>query len=403
MNHQRQNRKRGRRTAGALALVVSGVLLGGALAAHAGRDDATLFQDTFEADTNGWMVFGPHAHIGRTNEAGKVKNGKSALAFNYRFDAVAPNPGEPPIDAILRSIPDGQLAKARSLSFWARSDINAPIALALAERNGGRYLAMTWLPKNQWQHIVFAPDDFTLTEGKDDPKDPDGKLDMDQVENITLLNLYSFVALGAKDNPATAALFPAQSGEHTLWIDDFTASSAPPAFATPEPAPPVEKSGVWVDSLRQDTLAWLPLGAVEMQMDKDAPTKSRAIRLDYTQEMGKFAAVVHDLNHANLSRYDHLEFDVASSKAGKLLIALEEKNGSRYNAIIDMAGDGKPARKVVYFANFAFADDSPKDPDGKLDLDQLKNLSIADITGYVTMQKQANTLWIGPIRASQSK
>lgn len=104
-------KRQGRRTAGILALVVSGGLLGGSLAAHAGRDDATIFQDTFEADTNGWVVFGPHARVGRTNEAGKFKNGTSALAFNYRFDAVAPNPGEPPIDAILRPTPDGQWQK----------------------------------------------------------------------------------------------------------------------------------------------------------------------------------------------------------------------------------------------------------------------------------------------------
>jgi hypothetical protein len=142
---------------------------------------------------------------------------------------------------------------------------------------------------------------------------------------------------------------------------------------------------------------------VEMQLDKAAPIKPRAIRLDYTQEMGKFTAVVHDLHNANLSRYNHLEFDIASSKASKLLIALEEKNGSRYHTIIDIDGDGKPVRKALYFGDFVFADDSPKDPNGKLDPDQLKNLSIADITGYVTMQKQANTLWIGPIRASQSK
>lgn len=386
-----------------LALALCGSLSRGAQAAPGGRDDSTIFLDTFETDVNGWTVMGPHGHVGTTNESGKVKNGKSALAFNYRFDVVATNPGELPIDAIIRPVMQGLLTKARAFSFWARSDTNAPLGISLAEKDGGRYLATVWLPKNQWQHVVLTSADFSLTDGKDDPKDPDGKLDMDQVDSIVLLNLWEFLAVGAKEAPAAAALFPPQTGEHTLWIDDFTASSAPPIYDTPEPTLPTEKRGMWLDSLRRDTLSWVPIGLVEMQLEKKAPTKFRALRLDYTQENGKFTAVIHDLKNVDLSKYDHLEFDIASSKPSKLLLTLEEKNGARYTAVIDVAGSSMSSRKALYFANFKLADDSPKDPDDKLDLDQLKNLTIVDLTAFFNMQTQPNTLWIGPIRASQEK
>lgn len=393
----------GRWTSALLALTLCGSLSIRAQAAHGGQDTSTIFQDTFETDVNGWMVIGPHGHIGTTNEIGKFKNGKSALAFNYRFDVVATNPGEIPIDAIIRPVMQGQLTKALSISFWARSDTSAPFAISLAEKDGGRYLAMVWLPKNQWQHVVLTSADFALTDGKDDPKDPDGKLDMDQVDSVSILNLWEFLSVSAKDNPAISAFFPPQTGEHTLWLDDFTASSAPPTYETPEPTLPVEKRGLWLDSLRRDTLSWLPMGMVEMQLDKMAPTKARALRLDYTQEKGKLTAAVHDLKNVDLSKYDHLEFDVATSKPSKLLLTLEEKNGARYVAIIDVAGNSMPSRKALYFSNFKLADDSPKDLDDKLDLDQLKNLSVVDLTAFFNMQTQPNTLWIGPIRASQEK
>ena len=403
-NGRRFRNSSGRWTAALLALALCSGLTGRVWAAYgSGRDDGAIFQDTFETDTNGWMSLGPHAHVGITNENGKVKNGKSALAFNYRFDLVATNPGEIPIDILLRPVTGGQLTKARSINFWARSDTNAPLGVSLAEKDGGRYLAVVWLPKNQWQHVVLTVADFALTDGKDDPKDPDGKLDLDQVDSISVLNIWEFLAIAAKEAPATAALFPPQNGEHTLWLDDFTVSNDAPVYETPEPMPPTEKRGLWIDSLRRDTLNWLPIGGVEMQLDKNAPTKSRALRLDYTQENGKLTAAVHDLKNVDLTRYDHLEFDVAASKASKLLLTLEEKNGARYIATLDVAGASIPSRKALYFANFKLADDSPKDPDDKLDLDQLKNLSVVDLTAYFNPQTQPNTLWIGPIRASQEK
>jgi len=391
----------------AWTLVVGGIGIGlvtplaGATTPKAGTaDDSILLLDTFEKDTDNWIGQGPHVHLGITNEAGKFKNGLSALAFNYRFDAVATNPGELPIDAIARPIPNGQLAKMRTLSFWTRSDVNAPLLVALTEKEGGRYVATVWLPKNQWVHVVLTPEDFGLTDGKDDPKDPDGKLDMDQVESISMFNLWEFVAVAAKQNPASVAFFPPQTGEHTLWLDDITASTAAPTFDAPEPTAP-DKNGIWVDSLRRNLLTWIPLGNTEILVDKAAPTKSRAIKMDYTQEAGKISALIHDLHNVNLTSYDRLEFDVAATKAAKVLVTLEKRNGAKYNTLIDVAGGSVSSRKALYFSQFKLADDSPNDPDNKLTLDQLKNITILDISAFINPQKQDETLWIGPIRATK--
>ncbi len=385
-----------------LTLILAGV--GGTRLTRAAQEADTILLDTFETDANGWSALGPHANAGTTNESGKVKNGKNALAFSYRIDTAPGNPGEPPIDALVRPVREAQLAGARSLSFWVRSDADAPLALSLTERMGGRYTAGFWVLKNQWQHVVLALDDFTLGDGKDDPKDPDGKLDMDQVENIALINLHSFVALSLKDAPQNAAMFPLQNGPRTLWMDDFSISRANATFDTPSPTlPEGEKSGLWVDALRRDTPGWLPLGAVEMKIDPSAPTKGRALRLDYTQQPGKITAALRDIHAIDLSRYDHIEFDLAAAKPGKVIFILEEKTGARYQTVLDVPGGSVPSRKAIYFANLVVADDGPKDLNGKLDLDQIKNLSFVDVTALLNMTTQPNTLWIGPLRASKNK
>ena len=390
------------RTGAAVCALALG--LGGARIMRAGQNADSLLLDTFEMDVNGWSALGPHASVGTTNESSKVKNGKNALAFNYRIDTAPPAPGEPPVDALVRPVHEGQLTGARSISFWVRSDASAPLALALTEHNGGRYTASLWVAKNQWQHVVLAPEDFTLGDGKDDPKDPDGKLDMDQVESIALINLHAFVALSLKETPVNATLFPLQNGPRALWLDDFSVSRAPVVFDAPAPRTSEgEKGGLWVDALRRDTPAWMPLGTVEMKTDAMAPTTGRALRLDYTRQPGKITAALRDIHATDLSAYDHLEFDIAAAKAGKILLVLEEKTGARYQTILDVEGSSVSSRKAIYFANLAVADDGPKDANGKLDLDQIKNISFVDVTAFLDMMTQPNTLWIGPVRASRSK
>ena len=219
------------------------------------------------------------------------------------------------------------------------------------------------------------------------------------MENIAIINVMSMLAMGAGETPESVSLFTKHLGPHTLLLDDFTLSTDPlPAEAAP--ADPKESKGIWIDAMNRETLAWMPLGVAQMRLDKtEVPFKGRALRMDYTQGDGPFIAVIHDMRRYNLTKADRLSFEVASAKSAKVLIGLEEKGGARYNALIDVPGDSVPTRKSISFADFALAEDSPKDSNGHLDLDQLKSITIVDATGFFGLGKQKNTLWIGPIRA----
>jgi hypothetical protein len=205
------------------------------------KGPTTVLTDTFEADSGGWMALGPHARVEQATEAADVKSGKGSLRFRYsigeRPGEKAPTPqGGLPADVLLRPTPDSQLAKMQALGFWARSDIAAPFIVTLSEKGGGRYVTIVWLPAGQWQHATLRPSDFWLADDKTDPPDPDGKLDLDQVENIGLVNIWSFFALSAGDTPESIAVFAPLLGPHTLLLDDFTIyAAAPPIEATRSP------------------------------------------------------------------------------------------------------------------------------------------------------------------------
>ncbi|HZP81560.1 MAG TPA: hypothetical protein VFB21_07985 [Chthonomonadaceae bacterium] len=389
-----------------MALVGAGGPQAGAQATEKAADSAVLWTDTFDTNAGGWITLGPSGKASVTTEAAQARMGKGALAFAYHVGEKAgaepkgDNPGNLPIDILLRPTPNGELAKMRSLRFWVRADDDVPLVLALSEKGGGRYITLFWLPKDSWQQVTLTPGDFWLSDDKNDPKDPDDKLDLDQVENIGLVSIWAFLALGAGDTPESVAVFARHMGAHTLWLDEFTASAAPPAEA-PAPAEDAQAGkGFWIDDLRRDVLTWFPFGDAQLRLEKSgAPFKGRALRVDYQQAEGKYVALIRDMRRFDLTKSDRLTFETASAKSAKIVLSLEEKGGAKYNALLDIPGDSVPIRKSVSFADFTLAEDSPKDENGHLDLDQLKTLTLVDITGAFGIGAQKNTLWIGPLRA----
>jgi hypothetical protein len=381
-----------------LGLVAAG---GGAGAQTAGNNPTSLFTDTFETDAGGWIAMGPHGKATMTTDSKTVKNGKGALAFDFTVggDKTTDAATGLPFAVLLRPIADGQLAKMKALTFWARTDFAGGYAVSLQEKGEGRYITLFWLPKNEWQQVTLLPADFWLSDDKNDPKDPDNKLDLDKVENIGMVSLWSFLAFTSGDKPEAAAFITPANGQHTLWLDDVTASTEVPAYDAPEPAFPEKTKGIWLDDMRRVTLGWLPLGSVQISLDKEAPFKTRALRADYTQAPGAFIALARDLRRFNLTHQDRLSFDLASTKSAKLAISLEKKNGSRYMTLVDVPGDSLPIRRSLLFTDFVADNNGPKDPDGQLDLNQIKTLSITDISGILGGATQQNTLWIGPISA----
>jgi len=174
-----------------------------------GQTPEILMHSDFETAA-GWSAIGPAASIRVTHEPGQTHSGTSALALTYevkRGQIAA---------AVTAATP--ALARMQRLRFWLKTDRDTPVGVLLSETKpgGGNYTAWFWAAANTWQQIDLTPADFVLADGPQDPKDADGKLDLDQLQNIGILDLASF--------------FPAPPGDstpHTLWIDGFEASSGP--------------------------------------------------------------------------------------------------------------------------------------------------------------------------------
>jgi hypothetical protein len=179
-------------------------------------------------------------------------------------------------------------------------------------------------------------------------------------------------------------------GKHTFSIDDFELLAGS-GVAGPGKAV--------IDSFGSPQLQWFTLGGVELKPD------GAGMRAAYQQKDERSVVLLRQIAHADLRGKESLAFDIASDRPAELLLAFEElapgkQQGPRYNLTLGVPGGGKVEHREILLSAFEHAADSPDDANAKLDLDQLKTLSILDITGTYTHETAKNSLWIGNVRGT---
>ena len=129
-----------------------------------------LIQHSFKEDAAGWISIGQTAKIAIYHDPALRAPTTGALRFNYGI-----NKGE--FNALLLPTKADSLKTAKSLKFSVRADLATVLAVAIQEEEGGRYVALVHAPKDAWQPVELSIGDFALAMDKDDPKDPNGKLE----------------------------------------------------------------------------------------------------------------------------------------------------------------------------------------------------------------------------------
>ena len=344
-----------------------------------------IIQQTFAESDEGWMVFAGSGKVSVTHDPAEVRGGKGALKFTYNIAK-----GE--LNILALPTPDGKLARMKSLKCWLKADHSTTLAFAVQENGGGRYVAAFSVPGGAWQEVVLAPGDFVLSEDKDAPKDPDGKLDLDQVMGIAVVDLAQMAAQ-AGDNPLISALFPYQPGAHTLLISDFTVSDQAVPAASSSSATSVD-----VDTLVHPQVGWIGVGGAKLARVDGGPIGGPSLKVDYHAGPTSGGGVLKPIQRGLLAGTKQLEFDVASAKPTKVFVQVEQPGGIKFNTSVDLDGSSTKQHVALTASNFAPAQDSA-DPSAKLDFAQVTTLLLGDITGVLGGPEQDNTLWIGKIRA----
>jgi hypothetical protein len=362
--------------------VIVVIFLGGSACSRKPEPAATIIQ-TFETSDEGWVPYGHGARVDVTRDSALVKSDQAALAVNYTF-----NPGD--FGSAVLPLEVGQMARTPNLRFWIRTDHATAIIVVLSEKQpgGGYYSSWFWSPKQQWQYIELAPSDFSLNMGPNDPKDPNGRLDLEQVNGLGLSDLgQAFQQIGV--DPAYPLIVDRPTGSHTFSFDNLELSSRGVSH------------GKLLGDPRRKFTAWITLGGAQIAVEEqDNPLKEPATKISYAQTPGRSVVLSHSLMQASLGGAGKLQFRAASAKDSQLLVYLEEKKmgateGPRYTSALTVAGGSKPIDQTIDFSGFTFDRTGPPDPNGRLDGAELKSISLIDITATTTQKSAPNTLWIG--------
>jgi hypothetical protein len=356
-----------------------------------------LLELTFEKTQGDWLAFGGAAQVRVATEAANVKNGKGVLAVDYQI-------ARGQFGLAVLPISEGTLAGTKQLTFWLKTDSSAPVSVILNERksSGGNYMTTLWSPKDTWQQIELVPEDFAPTESPTDPVDPNHKLDMDQVESLSLLDLGQFYAMSdaAAEIPV---VLDKRLGAHSLYIDDFKALADAPSM------PPAGGKGVVIDDFHRGFVSWMTMGGAAISLDVSGnPLAGRAVKADYEQIQGRMVLLSYAFPRVDLRGIDRLTFDVAATTHTQFLVAVQLKNpgkseGPRFNTSIDIPGGTQLQHQEIILANLNFDPKSPAAPGGKLDPALIRSIALIDVTAAYGGAQQKNTLWIANLRAEGSK
>lgn len=362
------------------------------LTGNAAQALSPIVSQDFENGESVWIAMGPSATVHITHDAANVKAGKFALQFEYTAGKG--------INLALLPLADVPVGGMKTIRFWLKTERATGVAVILSEKDsdGGRYSAVVWSPRQQWQHVELTPADFMLSEGPNDPKDTDGKLDLDLLQAVGVVDIGQMFAAVQPGDAGPIWIDP-HSGAQTLWLDDFEMLDSAPVGKSAGKA-----DGIVIDDFARQQLAWLTLGGADLSLDSSGgPLKMRALKASYQQIEGRYVLISRPLGRLDLRKMNRLAFDIASDSPAHLVISLEERSpgaeqGPRYIVDIDVPG-GKSDRRELDLAAFQLDENGPKDANAKLDLDQIKTISIVDVTAASTQETAKNTFWIGDIRA----
>jgi len=365
-----------------LAILAAGLLAGTVLHARQDPEKKMMIAD-FEGELGEWtaMKMGEggggvdtDSKLAITHEAAFVKSGKGALSYTYDIT--------PKTVRVLALPKPMDLTGMKSLRLWVKCSQATAVVIGLAEAGGASYQAVAHCPAGAWQEIAVNLNELIV----DDPsKDTNGKLDLDQVGSLTIFDIGGFLAM----------FLPDMKGTRTMTLDDVAFSSTPVTLTTGVTQVTRVVPIHLVDNFESPVIRWLPISVDfsdapkfnlfegALAVDKDIPQGGgkQSLMFTHPRKGKKIHGILRNLEKVDLSKAVSLDLSLKGSHDGTYFVAIEEKGGARYNMKVDLLlGDWKSYTWKL--SDFTLAEDS-RDDNGKLDPDQIKQLTIADVTNLM--------------------
>ncbi|MBM3499644.1 MAG: hypothetical protein FJX74_13370 [Armatimonadetes bacterium] len=338
---------------------------------------------SFEEGVGPFMSADPAASASTTDDANLTRGAEAGAAMEYAFTAAAGKL------AGVFAPTEGDLTTLKSVRLWLRTSEPAIMLIALTEADGSNYHAAFMSLPDRWQEIALDLGEFTLG---DDSTDENGRLDPGQVGGAGIVDATGFLAQMALQVPMLQA---PELGARVLWLDDveLSAEGVPPRWEETQVG---GKRAVRLDSFEASPLQWIALAGKGLEVDYDPDLKAHgdfSLRLQYDLPPDKVIGIMTAPAGPNLEGLSCVRVWLVSEVDATVIISAKERDDSEYTQMIELTAGDELQPYDLDVAGFSLNDDSA-DENGQLDLTQLKELSIADVSVLAGKPVPVNTLWI---------
>jgi hypothetical protein len=338
-----------------------------------------LQQDIAETSVSEWQAVG--------GEGGKIEfakgvftGGGDALAMSYPIAK-----GKPAV-LFVKGFGDKALQGTNTLKLSLRASETATYAVTLDEVGGGNWATMVHLEKDTWQEVVLPISEFILTEGPNDRPDGNGRLDIERVQSLSLVNMRSI--LGQVASPFLELLFAQKPGTQTLYLARLVATDATNIST--------------LDGLNLPQIGWFPAGETKLSLTPTAtsPLKSKSLRVGYTVGGGQVGVLFRRVRKGSLTASTGIGWNIASENATTLTCQVEDSEGGKFKTEVKVSGDKTPGTTTVKWSQFTPADDS-KSKREKPDPAKITQIAFIDITGFTEGASKTHTLWLSGLAVTK--
>jgi hypothetical protein len=342
---------------------------------------------SFESDSGGWVVLNPATgqpdgadKIAVVHDAAQIKEGKGSLKYSYAIRKGSANILILP----LASTASGPIS---SFHFWLKPDHSTSFLFAVGAKGGSRYQSVFSAKAGAWQEVSIGLSDLSPADGqKGGPKTPAA----DQIENVGIVdtNSYLIQMFGGQNAPIDF-----HEGDHSFLLSPFAAQGTELA---PSPKPAVGTYPL-ITTFRPQ-LDWMVIGGPAVEKATGSPLMAPGIKATYKQEKAKIVALMKSISADSLTGAKSIRLSAASKNTASIVVQLEEADGGKYKATLDIEGGSKLKDYKIDIAEFTQADDS-KDSNNKLDLDQVVRVILVDYTALAGGAEGENILWLADLHS----
>lgn len=331
----------------------------------------------FQPDPSSWTAMGNDARVTPARDGDGPAGGRGAVDFQYRV-------GQGQVSLLVLALAKGQLEGAGGLRFSARASRLTSLTLSLEEQGGGRWTAAVTLRPERWQDVVIPFKDLVLAAGGDAPTDGNGRLDLDRVQRIALIDTGAMLS---STSSKMMQLFGIEGGERRLTLASFTVE------ASGMPAPDDR-----LDGFDRASAPWSVLGAADTQLATDAPLRQPGLVIDYRKTTGKVMSAIRQLSPGTLADGATLEFSAASRMKTTLVVKVEQRDGGKFEASFGLPAGNALQTVRLKPSDFKRSDDSGSKA-AQPEWSKATNLMLLDV-GVLFTSSGDNRLWLQGVSAA---